>query len=183
MVHELEFRGPLSYSSGGNCYRFRGGRRREGFAVLQPAPGRCLSAPCSNELSQKFPAARVGWGPTAAATRHRGCAEREGPRHRHPLHRWKVASVSEGWLPARLVSAGRGRCGVTWGRRTPLRPWGGAARAPLCLGGASAEEKTRVFQCPLLGAFLSLRQAVFASFIVLSAHLFTGGCFLFKVSL
>lgn len=150
----------------GHRHRFRSGTRRTGFAVFRLPLGLCLRGVCRNELPQKFPAAGVDWGASAAATRYRGCAEREGPRNRHPLHRGKVGSPlpSAGWLcapsllPARAVR--RSRCGTaTRGLQ------GGGARlhgsaAPRLYGRCLCWVETRVFQCPrpLGPAFYSLME-------------------------
>lgn len=154
----------------GDCHRFRGGvRLAAGVAVFQLPPGLCLRARCCNELPQKFPAARLGWGAPAAAAGDRGCAERQGPRHRHTLHRWEVsrAPVCQCRLPARRLRpagagwvAGRGRD----------RGLGGccrlSARAPGRLGEASAGAKTRLLWCPLLPSLpLSLLHAEFSHWL------------------
>uniref|UniRef100_A0A8C0Q9E3 Methylosome subunit pICln n=1 Tax=Canis lupus familiaris TaxID=9615 RepID=A0A8C0Q9E3_CANLF len=91
---------PQNIKSGGNRGR---ARRVAGVAALQLPPGLCLRTPCCNELPQKFPAARLGRGASAAAARDPGCAERQGPWHRHALHR-REPPVLVRWLWIRILT-------------------------------------------------------------------------------
>lgn len=146
--------------------------------MLRLATGLCLRAPRCDELPQKFPAARFGRGAPAAAAGDRGCAERQGPRHRHPLHRREVGRVPAPRcrLPARRLGPPLARAEWRDGGETATS--GAAARRSACPGspqrGLCWGEDSIVRASSLLRALLSSPHGVLSSIRLLACRFSRG---------